>query len=157
MSRIPDATDRRILRQLQNNGRISNVDLARHVNLSPAACWARVRQLEEEGVIDGYYARLDPVKMGVPLLAFVEVVLDRTTPDVFAQFREAVLTKAEIMECHMVAGGFDYLVKVRVRDMIAYRTFLEDSLVTLPGVRETHTYAVMEEVKNSQAIPIPAE
>ncbi|MDE2253112.1 MAG: Lrp/AsnC ligand binding domain-containing protein, partial [Betaproteobacteria bacterium] len=93
-------------------------------------------------------------KLGASLLVFIEVVLDRTTPDVFEQFKAAARNRPEIMECHMVAGGFDYLLKTRVADMPAYREFLGTVLLSLPGVRETHTYAVMEEVKNSQALQV---
>jgi len=91
----------------------------------------------------------DAAKLDRALLIFVEIVLDRTTPDVFDAFAKAVRKMPEVLECHMVAGGFDYLIKARVKDMAAYRAFLGDSLTNLPGVRETHTYAVMEEVKNS--------
>ena len=156
MNKIIDETDRRILTVLQDRGRIANVELAADVGLSPTACWARVRALEEAGVIEGYYAALNPEKLDAGMLAFVEVTLERTTPDVFNEFRAAVLKIPEVLECHMVAGGFDYLVKIRIRDMPGYRAFLEDALVALPGVRGTHTYVVMEEVKNTRAIPISA-
>jgi Lrp/AsnC family leucine-responsive transcriptional regulator len=89
------------------------------------------------------------------VLIFVEVVLDRTTPEVFETFAAAARRAPDVLECHMVAGGFDYLVKARVRDMAAYRDFLGNTLVALPGVRETHTYAVMEEVKATTAIALP--
>ncbi|MDR3514687.1 MAG: Lrp/AsnC ligand binding domain-containing protein [Azospirillaceae bacterium] len=150
-----DRIDRAILRALQTDGRLPNVELARHVNLSPPACLDRVRRLERSGHIRGYVALLDPAKLERNLLVFIEVVLDRTSPDVFEHFKTAVLTMPEIQECHMVAGGFDYLIKARVSDMTAYRDFLGHTLVTLPGVRETHTYAVMEQVKDSTALPIP--
>jgi Lrp/AsnC family leucine-responsive transcriptional regulator len=137
---------------LQEDGRISNLDLAKQVALSPTACLERVRRLNREGYIVGYRAELDPRLLDAALLVFIEVVLDRTTPDVFEIFRKAVQDRPEIMECHMVAGGFDYLIKTRVRDMQAYRDLLGSVILALPGVRETHTYAVMEEVKHSAAI-----
>ena len=149
-----DKISKKILAELQNDGRISNVDLAGRVNLSPAACLERVRKLQEAGYILGYAAQLNPELLDVSLLVFIEVVLDRTTPDVFAEFKKSVQSIPEIMECHMVAGGFDYLVKSRVKDMNAYREFLGKSLLQLKGVRETHTYAVMEEVKNTTKLPI---
>src|SRR3546814_1459189 len=113
-------------------------------------CFERVRRLRQQGLIRGFTALLDPQKLDRGLLVFVEIVLDRTTPDVFDQFARAVRDMPEVLECHMVAGGFDYLIKVRVRDMEAYRQFLGASLTSLPGVRETHTYAVMDEVKHSK-------
>ncbi|SCC91806.1 DNA-binding transcriptional dual regulator, leucine-binding [Thiomonas sp. X19] len=149
-----DRVDRRILALLQGDGRMSNLALAQAVHLSPTAVLERVRRLVREKFILGYEARLNPQKLSAALLVFIEVVLDRTTPDVFEQFKTAVQARPEIMECHMVAGGFDYLLKTRVADMPAYREFLGSVLLSLPGVRETHTYAVMEEVKNSQALQV---
>ncbi len=149
-----DKINKKILDELQNDGRISNLELAARVNLSAAACLERVRKLQETGYILGYTARLNPDMLDVSLLIFIEVVLDRTTPDVFETFKREVHLVPEILECHMVAGGFDYLIKARVKDMNAYREFLGKSLLQLKGVRETHTYAVMEEVKNSTKLPI---
>jgi len=149
-----DETDRRLLRVLQGEGRISNLELAERCNLSPSACSDRVRRLRENDYIVGYAAVLDPEKVGRALLIFVEVVLDRTTADVFDAFAAAARSAPDILECHMVAGGFDYLIKARVRDMAAYRAFLGDVLVQMPGVRETRTYTVLEEVKRSGALPI---
>ena len=147
-----DLIDRRILDALQRDGRISNLKLAEEVALSPTAVLARVQRLTREGFILGYEARLDPVKLGAGMLVFVEVLLDRTTPNVFEQFKAAVQAHPEILECHMVAGGFDYLLKTRSADMNAYRVFAGRVLWQLPGVRETRTYAVMEEVKSSSAL-----
>ena len=149
-----DRIDRRILDVLQRDGRISNLKLAEEVALSPTAVLARVQRLTREGFILGYEARLDPVKLGAGMLVFVEVLLDRTTPNVFEQFRAAVQVHPEILECHMVAGGFDYLLKTRSADMNAYRVFAGRVLWQLPGVRETRTYAVMEELKSSSALQL---
>lgn len=149
-----DRTDKRILRELQENGRISNVELARRVNLSATPCLERVRRLEQSGYIREYVAVLDPHRMECGLLLYVEVTLDRTTPDVFERFKAAIAVRPEVQECHMVAGGFDYLIKARVPDMRAYREFLGDGLTAAPGVRETHTYVVMEEIKESTAVQI---
>lgn len=149
-----DNVDRTILKTLQQDGRITNQALAVRCNLSPAACHDRVRRLRERGFIMGTVAVLDPALLGRALLIFVEVVLDRTTGDVFEEFSAAVQRMPEVLECHMVAGGFDYLIKARVKDMAAYRAFLGDTLVNLPGVRETRTYAVLEEVKNTHVLPI---
>ncbi|MDR7151800.1 Lrp/AsnC family leucine-responsive transcriptional regulator [Hydrogenophaga palleronii] len=145
----PDRIDLRILRVLQSDGRIPNLKLAEAVSLSPTAVLARTQRLQREGYILGYEARLNPLKLGLGMMVFVEVLLDRTTPNVFDQFKAAVQVRDEIMECHMVAGGFDYLLKTRMADMSAYRDFAGKVLWQLPGVRETRTYAVMEEVKNT--------
>lgn len=149
-----DRIDRRILDVLQRDGRISNLKLAESVALSPTAVLARVQRLTQEGYILGYEARLNPLKLGAGMLVFVEVLLDRTVNNVFEQFKVAVQVRPEIMECHMVAGGFDYLLKTRTADMNSYRSFAGEVLWQLPGVRETRTYAVMEEVKNSTTLPL---
>ncbi|MGF9756275.1 Lrp/AsnC ligand binding domain-containing protein [Microvirga sp. 0TCS3.31] len=149
-----DRTDRKILKALQADGRIATVDLAEKVGLSPTSTSDRVKRLQREGFIAGYGARLDPHRLGLGLLVFVEVSLDKTTPDVFEKFADAVKRAPEVLECHMVAGGFDYLVKTRVADMAAYRRFLGDTLLALPGVKETRTYAVMEEVKSDGMLPV---
>lgn len=149
-----DRTDLRILDVLQADGRISNLKLAETVALSPTAVLARVQRLTREGYILGYEARLNPQKLGAGMLVFVEVLLDRTTPNVFEAFKAAVQVYPAIMECHMVAGGFDYLLKTRMADMPAYRAFAGSVLWQLPGVRETRTYAVMEEVKSSTRLPL---
>ena len=157
MERHPDdldRIDRKILAILQEDGRISNLKLAESVALSPMAVLARVQRLTREDYIVGYEARLNPLKLGAGMLVFVEVLLDRTTPNVFEQFKAAVQVRPEIMECHMVAGGFDYLLKTRTADMNAYREFAGAVLWQLPGVRETRTYAVMEEVKHSTRLPL---
>lgn len=149
-----DKIDLRILDILQRDGRITNLDLAERIGLSPAATSDRFRRLLKEGYVTGFGARLDHLKLGFGLLAFVEVLLDKTTPDVFARFAEAANRAPEVLECHMVAGGFDYLVKARLKDMGAYRRFLGEVLLSLPGVKETRTYAVMEEVKNDGPLPL---
>ena len=143
-----DRIDLRILNVLQSDGRVSNLKLAETVALSPTAVLARVQRLQRDGYILGYEARLNPVKLGAGMMVFVEVLLDRTTPNVFEAFKAAVQVYPEITECHMVAGGFDYLLKTRMADMMAYRAFAGTVLWQLPGVRETRTYAVMEEVKS---------
>ena len=149
-----DATDRRILMELQNDGRITNQDLAKRIRLSPAACFDRVKRLRERGVIMGYSAILSPEQVGLPLIIFVEVSLERTTAESFDEFSRAIRRTTEILECHMVAGGFDYLLKARVKDMDSYRRFLGETLVQLPGVRQTRTYAVLEELKSTTKLPV---
>ena len=149
-----DKIDARILRALQADGRISNLKLAEAVHLSPTAVLERVKRLTREGVILGYEARLNPAKLGAGLMVFIEVLLDRTVHDVMDSFKAAVQVRPEILECHLVAGGFDYLLKIRVADMPAYRQFVGSVIWTLPGVRETRTYAVMEEVKNTTMLAL---
>lgn len=149
-----DRIDRKILQILQTDGRISNLKLAETIGLSPTAVLARTQRLQRGGIIVGYEARLNPTKIGLGMTVFVEVLLDRTTPNVFDAFKAAVQVHGEIMECHLVAGGFDYLIKLRVADMQAYREFAGRVLWQLPGVRETRTYAVMEEVKESTRLQV---
>ncbi len=144
-----DKIDRKILQILQADGRISNLKLAETIGLSATAAHARTQRLQSEGFIVGYEAKLSAAKLGRGMAVFVEVLLDRTTANVFDAFKAAVQVHGEIMECHLVAGGFDYLLKLRVQDMAAYRDFAGRVLWQLPGVRETRTYAVMEEVKES--------
>jgi Lrp/AsnC family leucine-responsive transcriptional regulator len=149
-----DRMDKEILRALQADGRMSNVALADRVHLSPAACLERVRALVEGGYIRGFRAMLEPVLLEAGMLVFVKVVLERTTPDVFDAFKAAVQARPEILECHMIAGAFDYLLKARVKDMRAYREFTATAVCALPGVRETHSYVVMEEVKETSELPV---
>ena len=149
-----DRIDLKILNVLQTDGRVSNLKLAEAVALSPTAVLARVQRLTRDGYILGYEAQLNPLKLGAGLMVFVEVLLDRTTPNVFEAFKAAVQVRPEITECHMVAGGFDYLLKTRMADMAAYRSFAGTVLWQLPGVRETRTYAVMEEVKSTTRLSL---
>ena len=150
-----DRIDRKLLERLQLDGRTAVSQLAREVNLTVTPTLERVRRLEASGYIEGYFARLNPGKLGLGLLAYVEVSLDRTTPDAFERFKQVALAHDEVMECHMVAGGFDYLLKIRVTDMESYRRFLGDRLAAVRGVQTTHTYFVMEEVKSTQKIAVP--
>ena len=148
-----DRIDISILDTLQRDGRIANVDLAKKVNLSASPCIDRVKRLEKEGYIDGYGARLNAAKMGLGTAAFIQVTLDRTTGAVFDQFRDAVVKIPQVAECHMVAGGFDYLLKLRLSSMEAYRGVL-GLIVDLPGVLQTHTYVVIEQVKQDAGLPL---
>lgn len=149
-----DRTDLKILRELQVNARLSNTELAQRINLSPTPCSERVKNLERQGFIESYQARLSPKLLDLELLVFVEITLQRTSPDVFAEFSEAVRQRPEVLECHLVSGNFDYLIKARVADMRAYRELLGETLLMLPGVSGSRTYVVMEEVKESQVLPI---
>lgn len=149
-----DRIDMKILSELQDDGRIANVELARRVGLSPTPCLERVRRLERDGYIRGYHAALNPEKLGAGLIAFIEVSLERTTTRALERFRDAIAGMEEVLECHMVAGGFDYLIKIRLPDMAGYRRFLGEKLAAIDGVSQTHTYVVMEEVKSTTSIPL---
>ena len=149
-----DKIDRRILALLQADGRLSNLKLAEAVHLSPTAVLERVRRLTREGFILGYEAGLRDLFEAFARKREILQLLDRTVQDVMDTFRAAVQVRPEILECHLVAGGFDYLLKTRVADMAAYREFIGSVIWALPGVRETRTYVVMEEVKNTAAIKL---
>ena len=149
-----DRTDRRILNTLQNNGRIANVDLARAVNLTPTPCLERVKRLEREGFITRYVALLDPVKANAALCAYIEVQLTSTTTEAISQFNQQMMNLDEVLECQMVAGGFDYLIKIRVADMRHYQRFLGEKLSAIKGISQTHTYVVIEDVKSVTALSI---
>ncbi|WP_413111301.1 leucine-responsive transcriptional regulator Lrp [Thaumasiovibrio sp. DFM-14] len=149
-----DRIDRNILNELQKDGRISNVELSKRVGLSPTPCLERVRRLERQGYISGYTALLNPQYLDASLLVFVEITLNRGTPDVFDEFNQAVQALDDIQECHLVSGDFDYLLKTRVADMSAYRKLLGETLLRLPGVNDTRTYVVMEEVKQTNHLVI---
>lgn len=149
-----DRIDRQILRCLQDNARQSITSLASEVGLSQTPCADRVRALEASGIIEGYHARVSPARLGLELMVFVEISLQRTAPDVFEEFRTAVLALPQLLECHLVSGNFDYLIKARVADMAAYRKLLGETILLLPGVSESRTYVVMEEVKESNILPI---
>ncbi len=149
-----DRIDRRILSELQNNGKVSNVELSKLVGLSPSPCLERVKRLEQQGYITGYTARLNPNKLGAAMLVFVEITLTKTSVDIFEEFSAAVQEQEDIQECHLVSGNFDFLLKTRVADMANYRKLLGDTLLRLPGVSESRTYVVMEEVKHTANIKI---
>lgn len=151
-----DRIDRHLLTRLQQEGRLPISELASEVHLSVSPCFARVRRLESEGYIAGYFAHLNPNRLGLGLLAYISVQLDRTTSEVFERFAEAMVAFEEVLECHMVGGGFDYLVKVRVKDMAAFRRFLGDKMASVRGIQQTHTYFVMEEVKSTHKLQLPA-
>jgi Lrp/AsnC family leucine-responsive transcriptional regulator len=157
MRRLQDIgkIDRNILRVLQRDARISFAELARKVGLSTTPCKQRVKKLEQEGVIRGYQAILNPDALAAGLVVFVQIRLNRTAQDVFEDFKKAALELPEVQECYLVSGNFDYLIKARVADMAAYRALLGDTLLALPGVQESTSYVVMEQVKESLALVVP--
>ena len=141
-----DRTDVRILRALQADGRLSNADLAKRVNASAATCHRRTQRLFDEGYITGTRASVAPERVGLGALVIVGVVLDRSTPESFAAFESAALEMPFIIDCHLVAGDFDYFLKIRVQDMNDFSRLHGEKLLTLPGVRQTRTFFVMKEV-----------
>tara|TARA_B100000795_G_scaffold270008_1_gene261826 strand:+ start:58 stop:534 length:477 start_codon:yes stop_codon:yes gene_type:complete len=149
-----DRTDRRILNSLQKNGRIANVDLAREVNLTPTPCLERVKRLEKERFITNYVALLDPVKANAALCAYIEIQLVSSTTDAFKRFNQQMIDLPEVQECQMVAGGFDYLIKIRVADMQHYQRFLGEKLASISDISQTHTYVVIQDVKSETAVQI---
>jgi Lrp/AsnC family leucine-responsive transcriptional regulator len=150
-----DKIDRHILRILQQEGRISFTELGERVGLSTTPCTERVRRLERDGVIQGYYARLNPQHLKAGLLVFVEISLAYKSGDIFEEFRRAALKLPNVLECHLMSGDFDYLIKARISEMASYRKLLGSSLLTLPHVRESKSYIVMEEVKETLALAVP--
>jgi Lrp/AsnC family leucine-responsive transcriptional regulator len=145
-----DRFDAAIVRVMATDGRISVTELARRIGLSKSPTQARLRRLEEEGVITGYRALLDPVRMGLAHVAFVEVKLSDTREAALRAFNTAVIDVPEIEECHMIAGGFDYLLKVRTADIVNYRRVLAEQISSLPHVASTSTYVTMEAVKEAR-------
>lgn len=145
--------DRRILRELQKDGRIAVVELAERLGIPATTAGEKLKRLQREKIITGFRAEIDPAALGLDLLVFVEVLLDKTTPEVMDQFATAIRRVPDVLECHMVAGGFDFLIKTRARDMADYRRFLGD-IWNMAGVKETRTYTVMEEIQSANRLPI---
>ncbi len=150
-----DVIDRRLLAALAGDGRMAVTDLARHIGLSKTPTQARLRRLEGAGVITGYRALLDPIKLGLDHVAFVEVKLSDTRERSLAAFNDAVRRLPEIEEAHMIAGHFDYLLKVRTADMAAYRAVLGERISALPNVESTSTFVAMQAVKETTLGGLP--
>lgn len=150
-----DQIDRKILKFLQSEGRMSNADLSKRISLSPTPCLERVRRLEASGYIEGYYAKLNATKMKASFLTFMTVKLDQTNENLFEKFKAAVGGVDEIVECHMVGGGFDYILKIRTENMEKFRDLMGNQLANLPGILSTSSYFVMEETKNERLYKIP--
>jgi len=148
-----DRIDLKILDILQRDGRISITDLAEKISLSATPCSERVKRLEREGVITGYHARVNPAALGLNLLVFLEIRLSAKSGDVFDKVKQELLYVPEVMECHLVSGDFDYLVKARLTEMNEYRRLLGEILKRLPASAESHSYVVMEEIKETLYLP----
>ena len=141
-----DRTDRRILRLLQQDGRLTNAELSGKVNVSPATCHRRTQRLFEQGYVRSVRAEIAPHRVERGALVVVGVVLDRSTPESFAAFEAAITDLPFILDCHLVAGDFDYFLKIRVRDIADFNRLHGEQLIALPGVRQTRTFFVMKEV-----------
>ncbi|NEX47921.1 Lrp/AsnC family transcriptional regulator [Pseudotabrizicola algicola] len=144
-----DRIDRNILRALQKDGRLANADLAKLVNVSAPTCHRRTQRLLDEGYITAIRAQVAPAAVGLGALVMVGVVLDRSTPESFAAFEAAVGAMKEVLDCNLVAGDFDYLLKIRVRDMAGFNLLHGRQLISLPGVRQIRTFFVLKEVKDN--------
>jgi Lrp/AsnC family leucine-responsive transcriptional regulator len=149
MKKKLDRVDRKILEELQKNGRISYVDLGERVGLSTSPCLERVRRLEQDQYIQGYTAILNPDLLDAGLMVYVEIKLEYESRQIFEKFKRAALRIPYLLECHLLSGDFDYLMKIRVSDMQEYRELLGEILRDLPGVRDTRSYMVMEVIKES--------
>ncbi|HUC18173.1 MAG TPA: Lrp/AsnC ligand binding domain-containing protein [Acetobacteraceae bacterium] len=147
-----DRIDLRILRLLQTNGRLSNAELAQAVSVSPATCHRRTQRLFAEGYVSGVRAIIAPGKVRKGALVIVGVVLDRSTPESFAAFERAVAGLDVVLDCHLVAGDFDYFLKIRVGDMEDFNRIHGERLIALPGVRQTRTFFVMKEVADNREL-----
>lgn len=154
---MPDAIDWRILRLLQDNARLTNVELARAVNLSPSPCLARVRALEEGGYITRYVTVLDPLKLGLQLSVFIRVRLERQIEPSLEAFEKAMLDRPEVMECYLMTGDADYLLRVVVPDMQALQDFIVNFLSRVPSVGNIQSSFSLKQVKYQTALPLPAE
>ncbi|MGS2721614.1 Lrp/AsnC family transcriptional regulator [Paraglaciecola aestuariivivens] len=151
---VLDRIDYKILDILQRNCRISNVELANQVNLSPTPCLERVKRLEKNGYIDKYVAHLNPNKLNATLSAYIQVSVESSSTHALKQFNQQIKQMDEIIECSMVAGGFDYLIKIRVKNMDHYREFLGGKFAAIKGVSQTYTYVVMEDVKSTHIVAL---
>lgn len=147
-----DETDRRILRALRRDGRLSNLKLAEQVGLSPTPCWNRVRALEDSGVIEGYAALLNQKALGLPDTVLIEVTLDRHDDDMLDRFGEALAELPEVMEAYLLTGEYDYLIKVAVAGTEGYEQFLRHKLYKLPGLRHSHSTFVLRTMKREPSV-----
>ena len=150
-----DRTDKRILAEIQLNGRISNLELADKIGLSPSPCLRRVKQLEEEGIIEGYTARLNASKLGLKLTALIQINMDKHTPDRFEHFETTIRSYPEVLACLLIAGqSADFLLKVVVQDMEVYQDFLLNKITKIPGVTDVHSSFVLRQVISTTKLPI---
>lgn len=151
-----DKTDIKILEHLQRDARISNSDLAAKVGLSPSPCHRRLRMIEESGLVKEYVTLLDPVAVGLELTAFVEVALGHKDPETIGAFQQAVMELPQIMECHIMTGESDYMLRIVAKDIESFRNLVMNRILVLPGVDRTRTNISLGEVKYTTALPLSA-
>ncbi|QXL83317.1 Lrp/AsnC family transcriptional regulator [Comamonas sp. NLF-1-9] len=155
MSKINlDAVDRELLQQLQRNGRATVGELAEAVSLSTSPCWRRVRQLESDGVIEGYHAHLNREAVGYGVLGFVHLTLQEHTPATMAAFEREIAAAPQVLACHNLSGRFDYQLEVLAPDLQAFSDYVRSTLRSLPGVREISTNFVLKEIKRTHVLPL---
>ena len=151
----PDRLDKRILREIQRDGTITNLELAERIGLSPSPCARRVKQLEDAGIILGRVTLLDPKKLDLKLTALIQISMDRHTPDRFEKFEEQIRSYAEVTECLLITGqSADYQLKVVVPDMEYYQEFLLNKITRIEGVTDVHSSFMLREVQNTTALPL---
>ena len=150
-----DATDWKILGRLQDDARISNVDLARAVNLSPSPCLNRVRALEAGGIVARYVTLLDPLRVGLTVSVFIQVSLEKQMRNALDTFEGSVLARDEVMECYLMTGDADYLLRVVVPDVQSLERFIVDYLAKIPGVASIKSSFALKQVKYKTALPLP--
>jgi Lrp/AsnC family leucine-responsive transcriptional regulator len=149
-----DDSDRRILRALQSNGRLTGVDLATAAGLSSTACWNRVKRLEDEGVIEGYAVLLNQDKLGIPDTVIIEVTLDRHDEDILNRFGDALTVLPEVLEAYLTTGAYDYLIKVAVEGTSGYERFLREKLYRIPGIRHSRSSFVLRRLKRAHSVQV---
>ena len=154
-SRVLDKIDMAILTIVQQDGRIAMKDLAERVGLSLTPCIERIKRMERDGVIMGYHAHVNPRALGLQILVFVEITLHQKSEKAFERFRRAIVAIPEVMECHLVSGDFDYLIKARIPEMSEYRRLLGE-ILHVADAAQSKSYVVMEELKETLALSVPA-
>jgi Lrp/AsnC family leucine-responsive transcriptional regulator len=150
-----DAIDVKILNKLQENAKLTNVELSNSINLSPSPCLARVRALERKGVVSRYVTLLDPLKLGLGISVFVQIGMERQVERNLEDFQTAISRYSEVMECYLMTGDFDYLIRVVVEDMPALERFIVDKLTKIPGISNIKSSLALKQVKYKTALPLP--
>ena len=151
-----DSTDRRILQVIQEDARISNTELADRIGLSPSPCWRRVRTLEDNGVIERYVTLVNAKAVGLPITVFATVALEKQVESALESFEKVVMERPEVMECNLMTGEFDYLLRVVVPDLVAYERFLMDHLTRIKGIASIKSSFSLKQVSYKTALPLPS-
>ena len=151
-----DRTDRRILQVIQEDARISNTELADRIGLSPSPCWRRVRTLEDNGVFERYVTLVNAKAVGLPITVFATVALEKQVESALESFEKAVMERPEVMECNLMTGEFDYLLRVVVPNLVAYERFLMDHLTRIKGIASIKSSFSLKQVSYKTALPLPS-